>query len=80
VCADCGTTERSRGTEIHHVEPLPTVGLFKANYHFNCGNHQTNLVLLCKPCHGRRHHELNAAKKRGAEPVRQGEMLMADGG
>lgn len=59
-CDECGATERDlpypQGLEVNHVDPR-----LGAGYDNGCWNHQTNLQVLCHPCHvvetNRQRHE-----------------------
>lgn len=45
-CDECGARRNGMALEVNHVDPR--VG---AGYDNGCWNHQTNLQVLCHPCH-----------------------------
>ncbi len=73
-CADCPKEAKyASELRVHHIEPLN--GGFRL---WNILNRPGNLVVLCPPCHGKRHAELNGTRrlKRPEQQLRAGQLTL----
>lgn len=64
ACEECGATEVSANIQVHHLA-APVTG--RRKYGHGCWHHQTNLEVLCRPCHDKE----TAIERQPAGTVRQ---------